>query len=62
MKRREFIRYLNSKGCYLLREGACHSWWFNPVSDRRSSVPRHTEIGDLLAKKICRDLGIDWKK
>jgi predicted RNase H-like HicB family nuclease len=30
----------------------------NPVNNRRTAVPRHPEIGDVLAKKICRDLGI----
>jgi hypothetical protein len=28
------------------------------VNDRRSAVPRHTEIPNPLARKICRDLGI----
>ncbi len=58
MKRRELIRYLNSKGCELLREGGNHSWWHNPAQNRRSAVPRHNEIPDELAKKICKDLGI----
>ena len=26
--------------------------------NKRSAVPRHTEIVDILAKKICKDLGI----
>jgi len=58
MKRRELIRYLNSKGCELLREGGNHSWWHNPAQNRRSAVPHHNEIPDELAKKICKDLGI----
>ncbi len=62
MKRRELIRYLTSKGCYMLREGGCHSWWINPTLDKRSSVPRHTEINEHLAKKICRDLGVPVEK
>lgn len=58
MKRREFLRYLREHGCELLREGARHSWWHNPSLNKRSAVPRHTEIGDDLARKICKDLGI----
>jgi len=54
MKRRELTRYLNSKGCELLREGANHSWWFNPIQNRRSAVPRHNEISDELAKKFVK--------
>jgi hypothetical protein len=30
------------------------------IQDRRSSVPRHREISDNLARKICRDLGIPF--
>ncbi|MFN8472869.1 MAG: type II toxin-antitoxin system HicA family toxin [Anaerolineae bacterium] len=58
MKRREFLRYLQNHGCELLREGARHSWWHNPDLNKRSAVPRHTEISDDLARKICKDLGI----
>jgi mRNA interferase HicA len=59
VKRREFIRHLNASGCRLVREGANHSWWENPPLNRRSAVPRHTEINRFLARKICRDLGIE---
>lgn len=59
MKRKELLRYLRSQGCELLREGKRHSWWWNPVKNKRSSVPRHTEISDNLAKKICKDLGVE---
>jgi len=58
MKRREFINYLKSYGCELIREGSRHSWWSNPEQNKRSSVPRHTEINNNLAKKICKDLGV----
>ncbi|MBI3934013.1 MAG: type II toxin-antitoxin system HicA family toxin [Acidobacteria bacterium] len=58
MKRTEFIRHLRSHNCELLREGGRHSWWRNRDSNMRSAVPRHSEIPDTLAKKICKDLGI----
>ena len=58
MKRRDLIRHLESYGCELLREGGRHSWWHNPAQNRRSAVPRHREITDHLAQKICRDLGV----
>ncbi len=35
-----------------------HSWWHNPALNKRSAVPRHNEISDVLAKKICKDFGI----
>lgn len=58
MKRGDLLRHLRDHGCELLREGARHSWWHNPSQKRRSSVPRHNEIDDNLARKICKDLGI----
>jgi mRNA interferase HicA len=58
MKRRDLIRYLEKHGCVLLREGGSHSWWINPAQNRRSAVPRHSEINDKLIIKICKDLGI----
>ncbi|MBM3289637.1 MAG: type II toxin-antitoxin system HicA family toxin [Candidatus Hydrogenedentes bacterium] len=58
MKRRELLERLQVQGCEFIREGGRHSWWSNPKNGRRSSVPRHTEIPDQLALKICRDLGI----
>jgi mRNA interferase HicA len=59
MKRRDLIRHLESHGCELLREGGRHSWWHNPSQNRRSAIPRHREINELLARKICRDLGVE---
>ncbi|HSE90199.1 MAG TPA: type II toxin-antitoxin system HicA family toxin [Candidatus Binatia bacterium] len=58
MKRGDLLRHLRQNGCELLREGARHSWWYNPRQNKRSSVPRHNEITDLLVRKICKDLGI----
>jgi len=58
MKRRDLERHLREHGCELLREGGNHSVYWNPADRRTSSVPRHREISDLLARKICRDLGI----
>jgi predicted RNase H-like HicB family nuclease len=30
----------------------------NDQLNKRSAVPRHSEIKDILVKKICKDLGI----
>ena len=59
MKRKDLARYLNKQGCILIREGAKHSVFFNPELKRISTVPRHNEINDFLAKKIIRDLGVE---
>ena len=56
MKRNDFLRHLRAQGCELIREGGNHSWWGD--QNKRSSVPRHSEIDDGLIRKICKDLGI----
>jgi len=60
MKRGDLLRHLREHGCALLREGGNHSWWHNPAQNRRSAVPRHNEINDYLARKICKDLWIPF--
>lgn len=30
----------------------------NPTQNRRSAIPRHREVNDRLAAKICADLGV----
>jgi mRNA interferase HicA len=59
VKRRKLLKHLRSQGYSLLREGGRHSWWHHPGQNRRSAVPRHSEINDNLARKICKDLGVD---
>lgn len=58
MKRADLIRYLEQHGCRFLREGANHTIYFNPVNQKCSTVPRHREVLDFTARKICRDLEI----
>ncbi len=58
MKRIDLLRHLREHGCDLLREGGNHSVYGNSANGKTSAIPRHREIADLLAAKICRDLGI----
>lgn len=58
MKRGDLIRHLEHHGCELLREGGNHSIYVNRKAARTSSVPRHNEINNDLAKKICKDLEV----
>ena len=58
MKRRALLKHLRQHGCEFLREGSRHSIYWNPVNRRTTSVPRHREIVDKLAIKICKDLDI----
>lgn len=58
MKRTQLLKHLRAHGCTFVREGGRHSWWANVQLSRRSAVPRHVEISNVLAAKICKDLGI----
>jgi mRNA interferase HicA len=58
VKRRDLIRHLEAHGCRILREGGRHSVYVNPAANSSSAVPRHNEIYEYLARKICRDLGV----
>lgn len=58
MKRLDLIRHLQQHGCVLLREGGKHSVYVNRAKSTTSTVPRHREINEFLARKICRELEI----
>jgi predicted RNA binding protein YcfA (HicA-like mRNA interferase family) len=58
VKRSDLIRHLEAHGCEFLREGGNHTVYINRRVRKSSSIPRHREINDLLARKICRDLEI----
>jgi hypothetical protein len=58
MKRLDLIRHLERHNCQLLRDRGPHSVYVNRANNQVSAVPRHREINDFLARRICRDLGI----
>lgn len=58
MKRADLIRHIERHGCVLLREGGNHSVYINRATRKVSTVPRHREVNEFLARKICRDLEI----
>ena len=58
MKRIDLIRHLERYGVQLLREGGRHSVYVNRAAGKTSTVPRHREINDFLAHKICKDLEV----
>jgi predicted RNA binding protein YcfA (HicA-like mRNA interferase family) len=58
VKRRDLIRHLEAHGCELLREGGNHSVYVNRRVRKTSTVPRHREVNEFLARKICRDLDV----
>jgi hypothetical protein len=58
VKRSSLLTHLRRHGCYLKREGRAHSLWINPQTGQVEAVPRHVEISNNLARKICRGLSI----
>jgi predicted RNA binding protein YcfA (HicA-like mRNA interferase family) len=58
MKRTDLIRHIESHGCVFVREGGKHTLYKNPANGAFSSVPRHREVKENLARKICDDLGV----
>ncbi len=56
MKRLDLIRHLERNGCQFLREGDSHTVYVNRVKKKVSSVPRHREVTEFTARKICKDL------
>jgi hypothetical protein len=58
MKLAELERHLRHHACALYREGAAHSIWFNPASQKIASVPRHREIKEGTVRAICKQLEI----
>ena len=60
MKRHELLRHLRLYGCILKREGTRHPFtcYMNTANGVVESVPRHVEIDNRLARKICNRLKI----
>jgi len=58
MKRKDLIRHPEKNGCVFRREGGNHTIYKNLTNGIMTSVPRHRELKDSLAKKICDDLGV----
>jgi mRNA interferase HicA len=58
VKRHERLDHLRRQGCRLEREGSRHSIFINPGNGAKAPVPRHSEIDNRLAVKICRQLAV----
>lgn len=58
MKRSQLIKHIKAHGAWLLREGSRHSIY--QLGDLKTQIPRHNEIVDELARKICKDLGVPF--
>jgi mRNA interferase HicA len=59
VKRRELINHLQREGCCFEREGGRHTIYKNPATGAKAPVPRHSQIDNRLAHKICEQLGVE---
>lgn len=58
MKTNVLLKHLIKNGCKLYRHGSNHDIWINPKTNIITSVPRHPNVNEITAKKICKQLGI----
>lgn len=56
MKRRDLVKLLEKNGWWLDRNGGGHDIYTNGKASE--SIPRHTEVKELLAKSIIRRHGL----
>jgi hypothetical protein len=58
LKRHQLIAHLKDQGCCCEREGSRHAIFSNPANGAKAPVPRHIEIDNRLARKICQQLSV----
>lgn len=58
MKLRDLLRHLEKHGCEKLREGGNHTVYVNRAKQKSTAIPRHREVNEFLANKICKDLEV----
>jgi len=58
MKRTKLIKHLLANNCVFKREGSNHTIYQNPKTGKKTAIPRHNEIGDMLCNEICKQLEI----
>lgn len=56
MKRRDLVKLLEKNGWRLVRNGGGHDIYTN--GEAVESIPRHTEVKEILAKSIIRRNGL----
>ena len=58
MKRNEFIKILSKNGVVFFRSGSKHDIYRQDVTGKKVSVPRHSEIDNILVKEILKEMMI----
>ncbi|MGH8562802.1 MAG: type II toxin-antitoxin system HicA family toxin [Gammaproteobacteria bacterium] len=58
MKRRDLVQHLEHHGCEFFREGRKHTVYVKRAARKSATIPRHRDINEYLARRICKDLGV----
>jgi predicted RNA binding protein YcfA (HicA-like mRNA interferase family) len=58
MKLKDLVRHLEGQNCRFVRHGGNHTIYKNLDNGKLTLIPRHRDIKENLARKICDDLGI----
>ena len=59
MKKNKFLKHLKDNSCVATgRQKGSHAQFKNLVSGKKTIVPLHDNIDDMLCKAICKQLGI----
>jgi hypothetical protein len=56
MKRHDLLRCLEKHGCEFLREDGNRPIYINRSARNSSGIPRHRQIIEFIAPKVCNDL------
>ncbi|MCD8202116.1 MAG: type II toxin-antitoxin system HicA family toxin [Prevotella sp.] len=58
MKYNQLIDKLTNSGCYVLRHGKRHDFWYSPLTGKKLAVPRHgsKEVKNVILAKVYKDL------
>jgi len=59
VKRKDLVKYLETNGFYLAREGSKHSIYTNGV--KIIPVKRHRSLDRLTANELCKQAGLAAK-
>ena len=59
VKRHDLIKYLESHGFYLLREGGNHSIYTNEI--KTLPIKRHRDFDRITANELCKQAGLPPK-
>jgi len=62
MKRNLLLKYLEENDCKLYREGSNHSIYYHLQTNKKTSIPRHSNIIETTVFDICKQLSIPKPK